>query len=434
MNISEIHKKLARYGFEYDKDETKNLTFRQNEELISFLIEHDINHEQRQNNVIISRDKLPYSYFEDTSEFYEEVDKEKIERNVIIQNYGKEKQTLVLENNQVYFNEELVENHLFQNALAYFEALHFFKNCYENENDGEFEFVDFYSDGKSTIIFSSLAEKKRLKLVYKPAGAIKLNPEVNYFEKITKFIESYNQENHHFHTFLKNSIISNTASHSGNKFESFFINLEKILSDAKLNFNVYLHGLSLEKIKNHYADYKQSYFKDQNEILSKISNQVIAFPFSIAAIAFSLSKLNGSNFPIGIIVLGIVGYVFYTSFLARILIIDLQKLNKGIVYDFEKLSNQTFFGEQEHKSELKHFTDIKNELVERIKKLKMGLFFFVSIVWFVSFGLVVYASKLIIKWSWSLDYIYHYLSILLTFGVVYLMTYKFLIICKKKTK
>jgi hypothetical protein len=430
MSILEIHKELIKYGFIYDKDETKNLTFNANEDLISFLKDNDISCDQRNNSVVIPRDHLPYTYFEDTSEYYNEVTQTHIERNVIIHNYDKEKQTLVLDNNQVYLNENLVQNHLFNNALAYFEALIFFKNCHNNESDDEFEFVDFYSEGKSIIIFSSLAEKRRLKLNFKPVGAIVLSPDVNYLEKITKFKEIYGQENHHFHTFLKNSMISNIASHSGNKFESFFINLDKILSDAKLNFNVYLQGLSLEKIKTQYADYKQSYFKDQNEILSKISNQVIAFPFSIAAIAFSLSKLNGSNFPIGIIVLGIVGYVFYTSFLARILVIDLKKLDTGINHDFANLSSQSFFGE--HQSELEYFSGIKSELNERIKKLKSGLFFFVLIVWLVSFGLVVYASKLVIKWGWSQENVYYYIAVPVLFLLSFSATYKYLIICKNK--
>ncbi len=429
MSVYSLHSQLMNFDHSYDRHETKTFIFEHNEEVISFLKSSDITFEDRNLSIIIERQNLPYSYFHDENEFYDEVKKSHIEKNVVIDNYKQENQSLILEDKKVYMNGKETQNYIFYNALAYFEAILFFRNCHDNEDQEDFEFVDFYSEGKNVIIFSSLSEKRRLKLTFKPVGAICLNAEKNYFIKFTEFKNIYIRENNHFHTFLKNSIISNIASYSENKFEAFFYKIDKILYDAKLNFNVYLQGLSLEKIQTEYSEYKQRYFNNQNEILSKISNQIVAFPFSIAAIAFSLFKLEGNNFPLGLVIIGLIGYVFYTSFLARILMLDLQKLDEGINHDFENLSNQKFF--EEHQNELDYFLSIKQNLLERIKKLKLGLFFFVSIVWIVSFGLVIYASKLIFKWEWSLDNLYYYASYFIGFLATFFLTYRYLIICRK---
>lgn len=430
MSIYNLHSSLVNFGYTYDQNDTKNLTFERDEELISFLESSNIIFEDRNQSIIIEKENLPYAYFHDEIEFYAEVNKSHIEKNVVISNYEVENQSLILEDKKVYLSGKETQNSLFDNALAYFEAIQFFKNCHDNDDQENFEFVDFYSEANNSIIFSSISEKRRLKLKFKPVGTIPLNTEVNYFSKFSEFKDTYTKERNHFHTFLKNAMISNIASFSGIKFEAFFYKIEKILNDAKLNFNVYLQGLSLEKIQTEYSEYKQAYFKNQNEILSKISNQVAAFPFSIAAISFSLFKLSGNDFPLILIVLGLVGYVFYTSFLARLLTLDLQKLDKGIDHDFRNLSNQKFF--EEHQDELNYFSSIKQDLSERIKKLKLGLFFFVSIVWVVSFGLITYSSKLIFKWEWSNLNARYYIFIPLVFLLLYMVIYKFLIICKKK--
>ncbi|PHR48043.1 MAG: hypothetical protein COA32_05820 [Fluviicola sp.] len=430
MSVLNIHISLVKFGYSYDIGDTKNLIFEINEELISFLRSSSILFEKRNQSIIVEKENLPYAYFHNEVEFYNVVKKKHFEKNVVISNYKVENQSLILEDEKVYLNGKETQNFLFANALAYFEAIQFFKNCHDNDDQENFEFVDFYSEANNSIIFSSISEKRRLKLKFKPVGTIPLNTEVNYFSKFSEFKDTYTKERNHFHTFLKNAMISNIASFSGIKFEAFFYKIEKILNDAKLNFNVYLQGLSLEKIQTEYSEYKQAYFKNQNEILSKISNQVVAFPFSIAAISFSLFKLSGNDFPLLLIVLGLVGYVFYTSFLARLLMLDLQKLDKGIHHDFSNLSSQKFF--DDHRKELEYFTSIKNDLIERIKKLKLGLFFFVTIVWIVSFGLVIYASKLIFKWEWSDLNARYYIFIPLGFLLLYIAIYKFLIICKKK--
>lgn len=430
MNIFDTHSKLMSFSYIYDIKVTKNLIFNENDDLISFLMSENITFENRQASIIIERDSLPYSYFHNINEFYNEINRNKLEKAVAVNNYSPSKQLLTMEGETVFLDGQQTTNYLFNNALAYFDAILFFKNCYDNAENEVFDFVDFYSRSKKVIIFSSLSEKRRLKLNFKLVGTIPLDVNVDYYSKFETYINIYNEERDHFHTFLKNSMISNIASSTENKFETFFYKIDKILYDAKLNLNVYLQGLSLEKIQTDYSEYKQAYFKNQNTILNKISNQITAFPFSIAAISFSLFKLSGNNFPLVLITSGLIGYVFYTSFLARLLMLDLQKLDKGINHDFINLASQKFF--KDHQPELEYFISIKEDLLERIKKLKLGLFFFVSIVWLVSFGLTTYASMLVFKWQWADLNIYYYTFVPLGYIILYYLVYNYLIICNKK--
>ena len=129
-----------------------------------------------------------------------------------------------------------------------------------------------------------------------------------------------------------------------------------------LNYNVFLHELSLDKIKTDYKEYKQKYFASQNDILSKISTQVLALPISIAASAFSLFNLKGELFPTLIVIFGLVSYIIYVTFIVKIYFSDINNLNILSQRDFQILKIHPFFNE--NKDELNYFEDIKDNLFE----------------------------------------------------------------------
>lgn len=193
--------------------------------------------------------------------------------------------------------------------------------------------------------------------------------------------------------FLKNSIISNLLYEEKNAFVVFFQKIDAVFYEAKLNYNVFIHELSLDKIKTDYKEYKQKYFASQNDILSKITTQVLALPISIAASAFSLYNLKGEIFPTIIVLFGLVSYIVFVTFIVSIYFTDIINLNVLAQRDYQLLKSHPFFND--NKDELNYFEKIKNKLFERLESLKIGLNIFTFIMWISSTCLVFYSFNML---------------------------------------
>ena len=54
--------------------------------------------------------------------------------------------------------------------------------------------------------------------------------------------------------------------------------LNEITNNARINFEIYLNNLSIDKIRKEYDEYKSKYFKDVSEILNNLTQKIIGFP------------------------------------------------------------------------------------------------------------------------------------------------------------
>ncbi|MFT5823462.1 MAG: hypothetical protein ACI8ZM_004723 [Crocinitomix sp.] len=397
MNNTEIYNVLDNISFQYDKSDRHDLIFSDQEAIRLFLNKHQISFEVRNNKVYVDKLDLPFKFFINRQEFIDTCKEKDSNYDIVIKNYSNDN-TLIYTNGITKINGETSNSFLIENSKAYFQSKNLFKDLNQKRND-DFEFVDFFSESNRNIIFSSLVEKKRLKFEFKNAGAFELSETIDFLSLVNKFEKSLKEDSKLFPMFLKNAMIAKLINETGDKYIAFFSNIDGILLDAKINLNVYLQGLSLDKIKTEYKEYKQKYFASQSDILSKITSQIIALPVSIAASAFALYKLEDHPLPLSIVAIGLLIYIFYVSFLAKIFVVDVDNLEIGIKHDFELLSQQPFF--IDHSDELVFFTNIKSSLIKRLKNLLFGLKFLTISVWAVSSSLILYATMLL--WKWKLE-------------------------------
>ncbi|WP_111308673.1 hypothetical protein [Confluentibacter sediminis] len=378
---------------EYDSESTKEIRFPNLQEYEDLLNQNKIEFTQKAGKYCIEKQSLPFSFFINEVEFKKEARHKHFQKNCVIHNFQKDSFLFYDKSNGLtYLNgTDITENYLFSNALLFFEAKDFFEKNAEYFQ-GKFEFTDFYSLASRKIIFSSLSQKRRITLTFPKTGIPELDFTTNYSDAYKEFIELFN-ENKHYPSFLKNSMISNLLQEHDDLFVGFFKRLDKINLDAKLNFNVYLHELSLDKIKTEYKEYKKKYYGSQNDILNKISSQVLALPISVAGSAFAFYKLKDSPPAIILICLALLAFVSYVSYIVSIYWSDIKTMKNLMDYDFSILEEQDFF--KENKSELKHFEDINSDLKQRVNKLKISLKFINSLVWILNICLIIYGINII---------------------------------------
>ena len=379
--------------FLYDH-ENKELKFPNSDLTTALFRQNNIEYELVRNTVRVEKKNLNFAFFINKSEFFDEVAEKDLKLDILISD-RKYPFYFNQHNHSIYINfQEVRNNYLISNAESFFKIQSFFKKQSEYV-EGEFEFVDYYSEDTRRIVFNSITEKNRVVLEFPKAGTLQLDETIDYSSKINLFINDFETTNKHFPTFLKNALIRNLAVIPGNKFLSFYDRLDTILNTAKLNFNVYLHELSLEKIQTEYDEYKERYFNEQASILNKISNQIIALPISIAGSAFAIYKLKESLFATIFILVGVLAISCYLSFLISIYWQDLLRIVERITTDFSKLSVQPFF--RENRDELVGFENTKEWLVNRASALKKSLKAFYIISWCLNICLVYFGISLIIK-------------------------------------
>lgn len=390
--------KVHSYEWKYDVESTKSISFPMDAKVEKILTVCQVDFDKIQNEIVFQKSNLPFSFFQDLKEYKNEVNHKSLKRDCVINFYKKDVYLWFDANSSIsYFNEELNEkNHIFSNSISYFELLDFFEKESVATNT-DFEFTDFFSKTTRKITLASIIERKKISFIYPQTGIPDLSFENNYREDFNLFQKLYG-ENNYYPVFLKNSILSKLDGTNGEVFKDFFDKLNLICKEAKLNFGVYLHNLSLDKIKSDYRDFKKKYYSVQNDILSKISSQIIALPLSIAGSAFAINKLKDSTFGVIAICIGLLLFLVYMSYIISIYWKDLIIVQREMKRDYTLLSEQPFF--TDNLEELEYFDEIKSDLNNRIGTLKNSIRIFSVSIWLMAFILTLYAINLL--WSPSL--------------------------------
>lgn len=286
--------------------------------------------------------------------------------DVLILNVDNVPYSFIEENTYINFTLN-IDNFFFTNAKSYSEFLIFLKEQ-DKDTDEAFHFIDYYNSTNRKIVFTSLTDKGRL--------IIKFFNEIYHFdEKIDlskhfdQFKNCFSEENHHLPKFLKNSIIDFASRYdSENRIYKLYEELNIITNKAKINFEIYLNNLSIDKIRKDYDEYKSKYFKEVSDILSNLTQKIIGLPLLVATTLFAVEKVKDNyEFLYVIIAVTVITSIYLVSLL-KINFNDLNYVDKLSNADFEVLNENKFF--INYPQEINIFLEIKERIVGRIKYLK----------------------------------------------------------------
>jgi len=187
--------------------------------------------------------------------------------------------------------------------------------------------------------------------------------------QIDRFKDCFNDENKSLLKFLKSATIA-TASNfpAEQRLKMLIESLHEVVEKARINFEVYLNNLSIDKIKKDYDEVKSKYFDSLSDILSKLSNKIIGLPIGISATLFAVEKIKDSNFFLLLLLGATIVTSIYISLLLQMHFKDLNYISKIFHYDYNTLLENNFFFKYPDEKNL--FEEIKKRITDRIKFLK----------------------------------------------------------------
>jgi len=218
------------------------------------------------------------------------------------------------------------------------------------------------------ITFVSLSDKGRLNITYDLKAPL-FDSKIDLNKQLERFKACFDNENKSLLKFLKSATIS-TASNfpADQRLKMLIESLDEVVEKARINFEVYLNNLSIDKIKKDYDEVKSKYFNSLSNILSNLSNKIIALPIGISATLFAVDKIKDSDLFLIFILGAIIVTSIYISLLLRIHFKDLNYISKIFHYDYSTLLDNNFFVKYPDEKNL--FEEIKKRVIDRISFLK----------------------------------------------------------------
>jgi hypothetical protein len=269
--------------------------------------------------------------------------------------------------NQCYIDfEQKNDFFFFSNAHNFVEFIDFLSSK-EQETDDAFHFIDYANDINRKIVLTSIAEKSRIILKYYKEIAETTNSK-DFSKGFTLFKNCFVADNYNLPKFLKSSLIKFSLRYDSDERINFvFQNLRSIVEDAKMNFEIYINNLSIDKIRKDYDDYKSKYFSEVSDVLRKLSQQIIGFPIVTASTLFGIEKIKSNDTLLCVLAIVILVTTLYLILLLRMNFRDLKYVEQLSDKDYQALKDNNFF--IKFPDEFKLFTQIKMRISTRIKNL-----------------------------------------------------------------
>lgn len=284
---------------------------------------------------------------------------------------------------------------LLLNNHHYFLLLLFLKSK-EHQEDAIFYLVDHFSWDSRLIVLTTLKKEGKLSINF-PVGGLHLKSDLKLAANYQKLVSAFSDQSKHFPKFIKNETVNQLSKfEKADRMMKLLEKLGEILNVAEQNFEIYLHDLSLENLKKDYIDQKNKYFNQLREILSKLTNQVIALPITIAASVFGTYKIADSNATLVLILLVFMLYSLFSIFLLKLQREDICDIHENLNSEFSQLAGSKFF--VSFPNELSSFTVTKKQIADRINNLVAGvdayyIFFSVGVLAFVAYLLMQMKMK-----------------------------------------
>ena len=259
-------------------------------------------------------------------------------------------------------------NFLISNVQAYLGFQNLLKT-YESESDDSFHFVDAYNKDLRKITFISLSDKGRLNITY-DLKIPKIDSNKDYNKGFLRFSKCFDNENKSLAKFLKAATINTASSFSNEeRMQLLFESLDTVVEKARINFEVYLNNLSIDQIKKDYDDVKSKYFNSLSDILSKLSQNILALPIAISSLLFSIEKVKDNPLFIAILLGTVIVTTIYVSLLLRIHFKDLLYIRKIFEMDYLTLIGNKFF--IKYPKELNLFIEVRDRIIDKVNFLKI---------------------------------------------------------------
>jgi hypothetical protein len=262
------------------------------------------------------------------------------------------------------------EDFIFTNHISFLRFLDFLKAKEEKDESG-FHFTDvFYKDFR-TIIFVGTPNDGRIEIKYGQDIPL-FSREINLQEPFEEFISCFEDDKLILPKILKSSLISFVKNKtSTNLISDIFEGLERIIESAKINFEVYLSNLSIEKIQQEYEDLKDKYFEDLSKILGKLTTQIVALPIAISATFFVFDKIIENQLFTALFGLILFISTLYLGGVLKVNSQDLKYITSYLYKEHKKLISNGFF--VTYPNEKEHFEELKNMIEDKIDFLKITL-------------------------------------------------------------
>lgn len=259
------------------------------------------------------------------------------------------------------------DNFFFENVWEYYLFLDFLKQQDYQENR-PFYFVDHYDDARRQFVF--ISPKKEGKLIVSFDKTKPIFPSEKSLKPIfDRFRATFGEQNKHLPKFIKYELFNVLAKiDRADRMLILIDRLPDMMNTAEQNFEVYLHDLSLDKLKSEYQKSQEDYFTKLRELLGKLITQIFAFPISITATAFATFKVPSSDQPsltnvlLYLIILSFLIFTAFTAYLLRIQRIDVDELHINFLTDFEKLTKNKFFENPINEKEKKLFETARTKV------------------------------------------------------------------------
>lgn len=345
----------------------ESITFDYSEYIEQQLSDLSIEFEKiRDETIIILHENIPFKIYNDLDSYLKisEVGKE---QNLLILNLDNEPLSYLDKKTYINFIENN-ENYFFTNSIAYNDFIKFIKTQ-DTDSEEAFHFVDYINNDSRKIVFTSLSENGRIIIKYYNE-IINFDSKIDYDKYLEKFKNCFNESNQHLPKFLKNSIIEFSSKHESEKrIFRLFENLNDVINVAKVNFEIYLNNLSIDKIRKDYEDYKSKYFKELSEILSNLTQKIIGLPIIIATTLFAIEKVKDDFKFLILIIFIIIVTNIYLVLLLKMNFKDLAYIKLLCEKDYLSLKNNKFFTKLP--KELEIFSTIYKRITDRIDYLRI---------------------------------------------------------------
>ena len=161
------------------------------------------------------------------------------------------------------------------------------------------------------IIFSN--EKGVIKLDL-PESVPELIEKLSLKEEVENLQKKISDKNTDYLLILKNQLYETIKTSSGNKFDFLLNNLKTILQNTESDYILFINKFSFENFLSNLAKQKEKFFKDFNEITSKISTQAVSLPISISVAAISVSQIPNEFLKFSVFICFFIYALYYVVF------------------------------------------------------------------------------------------------------------------------
>lgn len=340
---------------------------------------------EKNGKIEFEKDQLPFSYFDTQEEFFATVRQQHLTKDVVIRQFEGATYYHSVDNETATLGSEPATDFLIPNAIVYFNLLALLEKLGQMESVS-FEFVDKFSRTAGKATFAAPVDKKKIVIEF-PVAGIPHFDRSDFRDVFAEFEKKVQSDKDVLPGLIKSALIQKLYA-LGSKVgvPEFLRNLSSILGEAELNFGVYIHELSLQSIQKDYRNFRKEYFKEQNEIISKLTSQLIALPVSLAGSAFAVYKLNQYPAAICVILIGIVFYGLYSSHVAKLFWDDAKNLEQVSLDDDNYIRTNGFF--TKHDKELDGFKRSYEWVERRLNKIKSSIQMYYYGTWMSGLGII----------------------------------------------